>query len=83
VRTRSPLPQHPDEHRTGRPVLLAVDRELGEGPRLGVPPVGADCIGPVEVGEHEDMEQFGAGSRPTEGVELSLQLSLEFIRTPG
>jgi hypothetical protein len=29
------------------------------------------------------MEQFGAGSRPTEGVELSLQLSLEFIRTPG
>ncbi len=24
------LPQHPDEHRPERPVLLAVDQELGE-----------------------------------------------------
>ena len=26
------LPQHPDEHRPERPVLLAVDQELGESP---------------------------------------------------
>ena len=25
------LPQHPDDHRPQRPVLLAVDRQLGEG----------------------------------------------------
>jgi hypothetical protein len=31
------LPQHADEHRPERPVLLAVDQELGEGPRLRVP----------------------------------------------
>jgi hypothetical protein len=27
------FPQHADEHRPQRPVLLAVDQELGEGPR--------------------------------------------------
>jgi hypothetical protein len=30
------LPQHPDEHRPERPVLLAVDQELGEGTALRV-----------------------------------------------
>jgi hypothetical protein len=30
------LPQHADEHRSERSVLLVVDQELGEGPRLGV-----------------------------------------------
>ena len=25
------LPQHPDEHRPERPILLAVDQEFGEG----------------------------------------------------
>ena len=25
------LPKHPDEHRPKRPILLAVDQELGEG----------------------------------------------------
>jgi hypothetical protein len=28
------LPQHPDEHGPERPVLLAVDQELGEGAAL-------------------------------------------------
>jgi hypothetical protein len=32
-----------------------------------VPVVGADPVGPFEVGKHQDMEQFGAVSRP-EGV---------------
>ena len=36
------LPQHPDEHRPQRPVLLAVEQQLGEGARLGVPPERAD-----------------------------------------
>src|SRR5215207_2747308 len=58
------LPQHPDEHRPERPVLLAVDQQLGEGARLGVPPELADPVGAVEVGEHEDVEELGAGAGP-------------------
>jgi hypothetical protein len=54
------LPQHPDEHRPQRPVLLAVDQELREGATLGVSPELTDPVGPLEVGEHEDVEQFGA-----------------------
>ena len=30
------LPQHPDKDRPQRPVLLAVDQELGERPRIEV-----------------------------------------------
>ena len=62
------LPQHPDEHRPKRPVLLAVDQQLGEGPALRVAPELGYPVGPLEVGEHEDVEEFGAGSR-TEGVQ--------------
>ena len=62
------LSQHPDEHRPEYPVFLAVDQELGEGSALGVAPELADPVRPLEVGEHEDVEQLGAGSR-TEGVE--------------
>jgi hypothetical protein len=29
---------------------------------MGVPPLAADPVGPVEVREHEDVEEFGAGS---------------------
>jgi hypothetical protein len=47
-----------------RPVLFAVDQQLGEGPRLRVPPELADPVGSLEVGEHEDVEQLGAGSWP-------------------
>jgi hypothetical protein len=42
------LPQHPDQDRPERPILLAVDQELGEGARLRVPPIGADRVGAVE-----------------------------------
>jgi hypothetical protein len=52
-------------------VLLAVDQELGEHPRFRVPPELADSVGAVEVGEHQDEQQFGAGSRP-EGVKALL-----------
>jgi hypothetical protein len=58
------LAQHPDQHRSERPVLLAVDQELSEGARLRVPPELADPVGSLEVGEHQDVEQFGAGCRP-------------------
>ena len=44
------FPQHPDEHGPQRPILLAVDQELGEGARLGVPPELAGPVGALEVG---------------------------------
>jgi hypothetical protein len=56
------LPQHPDQHRPERSVLLAVDQEPGEGARLRVPPELADPFGTFKVGEHQDVEQLGAGS---------------------
>ena len=62
------LAEHPDEHRPERPILLAVDQELGEGATLGVAPELSDPVGALEVGEHQDVEQLGAWSR-TEGVE--------------
>jgi hypothetical protein len=36
--------------------------ELSKNFGLEVPPVGADRVGAVEVGEHQDVEEFGAGS---------------------
>ena len=44
------------------PVLLAVDQQLGEGAALRVAPELSDPVGPLEVGEHEDVEKLGAGS---------------------
>jgi hypothetical protein len=60
--TSAPLPQHPDEHRPEGPVLLAVDQELGGAATLRVAPELSDPVGPLEVGEHQDVEQLGAGS---------------------
>jgi hypothetical protein len=45
---------------------------------LGLPPVGLDRIGPLEVGQHEDVEQFGARSG-AEGVETLPELLLEIV----
>jgi hypothetical protein len=45
---------------------------------LGVPPVRADRIDAIEVGEHEDVEQLGAGSG-TERVQALRQQRLEFV----
>ena len=44
--------------------LLAVDQQLGEGAALRVAPELADPVGSLEVGKHEDVEQFGAGAGP-------------------
>jgi hypothetical protein len=57
------LTQRLDEHRP-EDAILAVDQQLGEGAGSWGSPVGADRIRSVEVGEREDMEQLGAGSRP-------------------
>ena len=77
LRTRAPiptrplalsLPQHAYEHRPERPILLAVDQQLGEGATLRVAPELSDPVGLLEVGEHEDVEELGAGSE-AEGVQ--------------
>ena len=52
--------QHADEHRSERPVLLAVDQDLAERPHRRIPPLGLDHAHSLEVGEHEDMKQLGA-----------------------
>jgi hypothetical protein len=62
------LPQHPDQHRPERPVLLAVDQQLGEGAALRIAPELSDPVGSLEVGEHQDVEELGAGSR-TKGIQ--------------
>jgi hypothetical protein len=65
-----------------RPVLLAVDQELGEGATLRVAPELADPVGSLEVGEHQDVEKLGAGSG-AEGVEALSEPALEFIGSHG
>jgi hypothetical protein len=61
--------KYADEHRPERPVLLAVDEQLGEGAVLRVPPELADPVGPLEVGEHQDVEHLGASRPPDVGWE--------------
>jgi hypothetical protein len=58
------------------PILLAVDQELGEASALRVAPELADPVVSLEVGEHQDVEQLGAGSR-TEGVKALTEPALE------
>jgi hypothetical protein len=50
---------------TGRAALSSskVDQQLAEGSSLRVSPELADPIGPFEVGEAPDVEEFGAGRR--------------------
>jgi hypothetical protein len=72
--------QHPDEHPSKRPILLAVDQEFGERTALRVAPELADPVGSLEVGEHQDVEQLGAGSR-AERVETFSESALQLVRT--
>jgi hypothetical protein len=65
---RSISASSPKHDRSRRLVLLQVDQQLAEGPGLRVPPEGADRVGAVEVGEAEDVTEFGA-SRRREGLE--------------
>ena len=70
------LPHHAHEQ---TPVLLAVDQQLGEGAALRVAPELADPVGTLKVGEHQDVEQLGAGGRP-ESVQAGTELALEAVR---
>ena len=72
------LPQHADQHCPERPVLLAVDQQLGESPGLRVPPELADPVGALELGQHQDVKEFGARSRP-ESVKALSEAALEFV----
>ena len=72
----------PRPTRTQRPILLAVDQQLGEGAALRVAPELSDPVGPLEVGEHQDVEQLGAASR-AKGVQACSQSSLELIGLHG
>jgi hypothetical protein len=72
------LPQHANQHRPERPVLLAVDQEFGEGATLRVAPELSDPVGPVEVGEHEDVEQLGASGR-RERAQAFTKSALELV----
>jgi hypothetical protein len=51
-----------DELHSEVPVLLAIDQQLGEGATLRVAPEPSDPVGPLEVGEHEDVQQLGAAT---------------------
>jgi len=57
---------------------LAVDQELGEGTGGGVPPVVADPLDAVEVGEDEDVKQLDARIRAV-GVEPLSEHPLELL----
>jgi hypothetical protein len=72
------LPQHADEHRPQRPVLLAVDQQLGECTALWVAPELTYPVGSVEVGKHQDVEEFGTGSG-TERVQAFAAPSLDLL----
>ena len=76
------LVQHSEEHCPQRPIFLAVDQQLGESPALRVGPELADPLGPLEVGQHQDVEQFGTRSG-TDGVQTSPYATLELIRSHG
>jgi hypothetical protein len=76
------LSQHPYEDRPERPVLLAVDQQLGEDAALRVAPELSDPLGPLEVGQHQDVQQLGARSR-SERIQACPQTPLEFVRSHG
>jgi hypothetical protein len=77
-----PFSQHADQHRPEDPIFLAVDQQLGEGATLRVAPELSDTVGSLEVGEHEDVEELGAGSG-AESVEAGTESAFEVIWTLG
>ena len=71
-----------DQPRPERPILLAVDQQHGERAALWVGPVLADPVGSLGVGEHEDVEQFGAGSW-AKGIQTLPQSALKLVGSHG
>ena len=74
------LSEHPDQHRPHDSVLLGVDQKLSERSALGVGPEFPDPLDALEVGEHQDVEEFGACGLG-EGVEARLWPALELVWT--
>jgi hypothetical protein len=69
------LGEEPEDDGSRHLVLLAVDQQLGEGRDS---PGSSTTLGALEVGEHEDVEQLGAGSG-AERVQALPESALEFI----
>ena len=65
-----------------RLVLLQVDQQLTEGPRLRVPPELTDPVGPIEVGETEYVQELGA-CRRAERIETFSDSAFELIGSHG
>jgi hypothetical protein len=72
------LPQHPLPAPPEASILLAVDQELSEGATLRVAPELSDPVGSLEVREHQDVEELGAGSG-TKGPLRRLQPAFEIV----
>jgi hypothetical protein len=63
---------------------LSSSRSISSSPKVlvsGCPPELADPLGTLEVGQHEDVVQFGAGSG-AEGVRSPRPFPGSFRRTP-
>ena len=71
--------QHPGEQRSVRSCSQSI-RSSAKVRVLGLPQYESDRVGAVEAGEHQDVEQFGAGSG-AEGVQAFLESALELIGT--
>ena len=80
LRTPVGFAQHPDEHRSQYPILLAVDQELGEGAALRVPQKSPIRSARSKSGSMRTVEEFSAGSG-TERVQALPPLLLKLIRT--
>jgi hypothetical protein len=59
-----------------------VDQSSAKVRVSGVAPELSDPVGSLEVGEHEDVEQLGAGSR-TECVETVSEPAFELVGSHG
>jgi hypothetical protein len=53
---------------------------LGEGTALWVAPELTDPVGPLDIGEHHDVEELGAGNR-AEGVKAGSESALKLVRS--
>jgi hypothetical protein len=60
-------------------VLLGVDQRSANGRVRGLPQNSPIRSAPSKVGEHQDAEQLGAGSR-TEGIQPFTKLALDVLQ---
>jgi hypothetical protein len=75
------LSKESEHDRPRRLVLIHVDQQLAEAPRLRVSPELADPLGTLKVGKHQDVAELGAWGR-TERVEEIEEYSFEVARGP-